>query len=122
MTARMICGVIDEFIGVWLWPLLLTAVAIAASWCWPALKYRAMAIIVCAVFQIGWWYIGLPLATRGSDVVPDWWTIVGVIICAANYVALVILLIGIVYEERRRKRESVNNGAHDSLGPRASVS
>jgi len=97
----------DTFTFVWCWPLLTTIVGLAAAWRWPMLKWRAMVLAICAVAHVGWFYIGMPLATHGGCVVPMWWSLALGFIGLVSYVTLAMLLTGIVYIRKGHSRGHV---------------
>ena len=107
----------DTFMLIWCWPLCTTIVALAATWRWPALKYRAAVLVLCAVALVGWFYIGMPIATHGGCVVPMWWCLVLALISLVSYVTLATLLTGIAQTRRQQKKETANQASHATSEP-----
>lgn len=75
------------------------------------LKYRAAVLIVCAIAQVAWFYIGMPIATHGGCVVPMWWSLVLALISLVSYVTLATLLTGIVQARTQLKKPVPGTGS-----------
>ena len=107
----------DTFMFVWCWPLCTTIVALAATWRWPVLKYRAAILVVCAIAQVGWFYIGMPIASHGGCVVPMWWSLVLALIGLISYATLATLLTGILRARKQQKNDTANQASEATSEP-----